>query len=605
MNAPDHGAGAVHAASTDRVSADDAVDAEPDPDPTGRTRLRQLADEQAALRRVATLVARGVPPDEVFGAVAGEVGRLISADETVIVRLEPADGGPPGKPGPAAGPEKPGEATGAGAAAGSVIVVARRGGAESVVRVGSRWKLEPGMAMLAALRTGGPVRLAGIKLATGPFGAFVREAGHKASVATPIVVDGSYWGVMVAATRRDDFPAGAGRRMAGFTELVATAIANAEADAELRRLAGTQAALRRVATLVARGVPPAEVFAAVTAEARRLFGAGTARMLRFDADGMATVLANDGPGPVLQVGERWDDPPGGVVTAILRTGQVARVDDISTIPGIETILREGIRAVIGTPILADGRLWGTIIVGAAHPMPPGTEQRMADFTDLVATAIANAQSRAEVTISRARIVTASDETRRRIERDLHDGAQQRLVSLALRLRSAASTAPPECEDCRAEINDVASGLVGVLDELREISHGIHPAILSQTGLRSALRALGRRSAIPVDIDVRIGARLPEPVEVAAYYVVSEMVTNAAKHARASMVEVDAETSGGVLRVCVRDDGVGGADPARGSGLLGLKDRIETLGGTFSVSSPRGGGTTVCCELPATVASAGF
>jgi signal transduction histidine kinase len=223
---------------------------------------------------------------------------------------------------------------------------------------------------------------------------------------------------------------------------------------------------------------------------------------------------------------------------------------------------------------------------------------MTEFTDLIATAVANAQSRAELITSRARIVTASDEVRRRIERDLHDGAQQHLVALALRLRSAAAEAPlPGHDEIRTDITDVATGLTHVIEELREISRGIHPAILSTAGLRPALRALSRRSAIPVNLDVRIDARLPGPVEVGAYYVVSETLTNAAKHAQATVVEVDAEASGRTLRVSVRDDGVGGADPVLGSGLVGLKDRIEALGGTFSLHSPAGGGTTVSCELP--------
>jgi signal transduction histidine kinase len=238
-----------------------------------------------------------------------------------------------------------------------------------------------------------------------------------------------------------------------------------------------------------------------------------------------------------------------------------------------------------------------IAVGSGQAsLPPDTEQRMTEFTELVATAVANAQSRAELITSRARIVAASDEVRRRIERDLHDGAQQRLVTLALRLRSAAepSSGQPELG---TEIAGVAAELMGVIDDLREISRGIHPAILSKAGLRPALRALGRRSAVPVELDVRVDGRLPEPVEVGAYYVVSEMLANAAKHARASMIQVDAETAGGMLRVRVHDDGIGGATPARGSGLLGLKDRIEALGGTFSVHSPVGRGTTVSCQLP--------
>jgi signal transduction histidine kinase len=249
------------------------------------------------------------------------------------------------------------------------------------------------------------------------------------------------------------------------------------------------------------------------------------------------------------------------------------------------------------PIHVNGRLWGAIAVGSGQgPPPPDTEQRMTAFTDLVATAVANAQNRAELITSRARIVAASDEARRRIERDLHDGVQQGLVALALRLRSAAA-APHECDQTSTEFIDVAASLMRVIDELRETSRGIHPAILTEAGLRPALRALARRSAVPAEMTVRVDGRLPEPVEVGAYYVVSETLTNTAKHARASVVEVEVEAADGTLRVCVRDDGVGGADPLRGSGLVGLKDRIETLGGTFSLDSPPGGGTSICCELP--------
>jgi signal transduction histidine kinase len=384
-------------------------------------------------------------------------------------------------------------------------------------------------------------------------------------------------------------------------ELAATAIANAKAQQELRELAGTQAALRRLAMLVARGETPEAVFAAVTREALRHFGGGTARMIRYELDGTATLLANEGTsGPHVQVGKSWEGyPPAGLTATVRRTGQPARVDDYRNVPGGERELREGLRSAVALPIHVNGRLWGMIAVGSgAGPLPPDTEQRMTEFTDLIASAVANAQNRAELITSRARIVTASDEARRRIERDLHDGAQQHLVALALRLRSAAAAAPvPGHGEIRTEITDVAAGLMGVIDELREISRGIHPAILSTAGLRPALRALGRRSPIPVDMSLRIDGRLPAPVEVGAYYVVSEMLTNAAKHARASVVEVDAEASGGTLRVSVRDDGVGGADLVRGSGLVGLKDRIEALGGRFSMHSPAGGGTTVSCELP--------
>jgi signal transduction histidine kinase len=321
-------------------------------------------------------------------------------------------------------------------------------------------------------------------------------------------------------------------------------------------------------------------------------------MIRYELDGTVTLLANEGTtGPHVRVGERWEGyPPTGLTATVRRTGRAARVDDYRDIPGGEPYLREGMRSAVAMPIHVNGRLWGAIAVGSGQgPLPPDVEQRMTEFTDLVATAVANAQNRAELITSRARIVAASDEARRRIERDLHDGAQQGLLALALRLRFAA--APHESDELGTEISDVAEGLVDVIDELREICRGIHPAILSRAGLPPALRALARRSAVPVDMDLRIDGRLPEPVEVGAYYVVSEMLTNAAKHARASVVEVDAEASDGTLRVCVRDDGVGGADLLRGSGLVGLKDRTEALGGKLSIHSPAGGGTTVCCELP--------
>jgi signal transduction histidine kinase len=299
-------------------------------------------------------------------------------------------------------------------------------------------------------------------------------------------------------------------------------ITTARAEQELRELAGTQAALRTLATLVTQGGPPEAVFAAATREALRHFGGGTARMIRFESDGTATLVANEGTtGPHVRVGERWQGYP---LTATVRA---TRVDDYRDVPGGEPYLREGLGSAVALPVHVSGRLWGMIAAGSGHgPLPPGTEQRMTEFTELVATAVANAQTRAELITCRARIAAASDEARRRIERDLHDGAQQRLLALALRLRSAA--APLDSDETGTEIRDVAAELAGVIDELREMSRGIHPAILSSAGLRPALRALGRRSAVPVDMDVRIDDRRPEPVEVAACYVVSEMLANAAK-----------------------------------------------------------------------------
>jgi signal transduction histidine kinase len=232
-------------------------------------------------------------------------------------------------------------------------------------------------------------------------------------------------------------------------------------------------------------------------------------------------------------------------------------------------------------------------------LPEDTEQRLADFTELVATAVANAESRAELTSSRARIVAAADQTRRRIERDLHDGAQQRLVALAMQLRVAQAELPPELDTLRAHLDRAVAGATGAVDELREISRGIHPAILTDGGLGPALRALARRAPIPVDLDIHAVRRLPEPVEVSAYYIIAEALTNVAKHAHASTatITVEADPADAVLRVAVCDDGDGGADFTRGTGLLGLKDRVEALGGRMVLHSPHSAGTSLRVELP--------
>ena len=575
------------------------ADAGPGGDLRDEARPRQLADEQAALRRVATLVAAGARPAEVFSAVADELGRLIGVEATFVSRVDLLGVGQPGAD--AAGPS--GERAEPEV---YVTVVGSHGRISDEVPVGFRIKLALGMVMTTALRTGRPARINGERLAKGPFGAVVGRLGLRAAVATPVVAGGRHWGVMLAATSREDFPADTESRMEDFTELAGLAIANAEAEERLRGLADTQASLRRLAMLVARGETPEAVFAAVTGEALRYFGSGTARMIRFELDGTATLVANEGTtAPHVRVGERWEGyPPTGLTATVFRTGRAARVDDYRDIPGGEPYLAEGLRSAVGMPVHVQGRLWGMIAVGSGQgPLPPDTEQRMTEFTELVATAVANAQSRAELMSSRARIVAASDEVRRRIERDLHDGAQQRLVALALRLRMAAEPSTGG-SDPRTEMADAAAELMGVVDDLREISRGIHPAILSKAGLYPALRALGRRSAIPVELDVQVNSRLSESVEVGVYYVVSEMLANAEKHARASVVKVGAEASGGRLRVRVHDDGIGGADPVRGSGLRGLQDRIEALGGTFSVYSPVGRGTTVTCELPLTAVSEG-
>jgi len=374
-----------------------------------------------------------------------------------------------------------------------------------------------------------------------------------------------------------------------------------EAEERYRVLAETQAALRRVATLVARRAPPGDVFAATTAEAGRLLHSDATALCRYEADGSVTVIAAELDADMdVSVGARYPLQDDNVLGVVFRTGRVARRDSFEDATGAvaEMARRGGVRSAVGAPVTVEGRPWGAIAVWSKRGLLPGdTEQRLVDFTDLVATAIANTESRAQLTASRARLVATADATRRQIERDLHDGAQQRLISLSFELRGVQDALPPELDDHRAALAQALDGLTNALDELREIAQGIHPAILTQGGLGPALKTLAHRSAIPVELDVRTEDGLPERVEVAAYYVVSEALANAAKHARASIVHVAARTQDRMLNVSVRDDGLGGADPDRGSGLLGLKDRAEAIGGSLSVESARGAGTSLYVELP--------
>jgi signal transduction histidine kinase len=343
------------------------------------------------------------------------------------------------------------------------------------------------------------------------------------------------------------------------------------------------------------------VLQAVTREVLSAFGADGTMIVRLESDGEATVVAHVGALVAeAPVGSRWKLEPPLALAHVLRTGNSARVDDYSDARDgfAELVHTIGIQSSVASPIVVEDRLWGAIGIGSeTGRFPPDTEQRMVDFIELLATAIANAEAQAALTASRARIVATADETRRRIERDLHDGAQQRLVSLTLQLRAAQAAVPSGLGELAAEIDDVAGGLTAALDELREFARGIHPAILAEGGLALALETLALRSAVPVELTVAPNGRLPEAVEVAAYYVVSEALANAAKHARASRVAVEVEADGGVLHVFVHDDGVGGADLAGGSGLVGLKDRVEALGGRIMLQSDPGAGTTLSVELP--------
>jgi signal transduction histidine kinase len=544
-----------------------------EPDAKRRLELERLAEEQAALRRVATLVADGASPDEVFAAVGDEVARTLGFPTAGMLRYEGDQ---------------------------SVTMLATAG--SEVLPMRTRLPPDAQVLSTAVLDLGGPARV-DYTQAPGRTAERVRAQGVRWGVGAPIIVERALWGVMcVGSTEPEPPPSETEARLVKFTELLAMAIANAESRQTLAQLAEEQAVLRRVATLVAAGAPPQEVFEAVSVEVAALIPADGSALTRFEADGTVTALSGwTTEGGYSYVGERYE-LEGTVSGLIFETGRPGRVENYAEAPGMapEAARTMGWHSSVGAPITVEGRLWGVMAVVSKNesPLPPATEQRLAAFTELVATAIANTESRAELEASRARIVATADATRRQIERDLHDGVQQRLVSLSLQLRAAQSAAPRGAGELARQLDGVATGLAEAIEELSEIAHGLHPAILAESGLLPALEALARRSAVPVELDIRVKGRLPQPVEIAAYYAVAEALTNVAKHARASSAEVQVEIGQGVLHVSVRDDGIGGANPGRGSGIVGLKDRVEALGGTISILSPPGHGTLLHVKLPA-------
>jgi signal transduction histidine kinase len=370
---------------------------------------------------------------------------------------------------------------------------------------------------------------------------------------------------------------------------------------ELAQLVAEQGALRRVAILIAHGEPPAAVFTAVVEEAANVLDADAVRLLRREADESATVLANSGAESLLiPVGERILTDGQSAVLDAFETGRISSAKIFSGPPGSFGAFAQerGIHLALAAPIVVERRVWGVISVVSSRPRPmEEMRTRLAQFTDLVATVIANTQAREDLAASRARLVTASDETRRRIERNLHDGIQQRLVSLVLAMRVVEASMPKDLPQLREQVSEVVGELVGSLNELREISRGIHPAILSEGGLGPALKALAGRSALPVEVDVDIATRPVPSVEIAVYYVVAEGLTNATKHARASRVRIEVATRGEWLHIAIVDDGVGGADPTGGTGLVGLIDRVDAMGGRITITSPPGEGTQVRIELP--------
>jgi signal transduction histidine kinase len=539
-----------------------------------RDELRALADEQGALRRVATLVARGTEAHGVFDAVCEETGRLLGATSVNLCQFT-SDG--------------------------FNLTMAGWSLRDTHIPTGTRLQLAGDTINVLVLNTGSPSRVDSYEGAAGELAALIRARGVGAEVGAPVIVDGEVWGALIAGwDTGEPAPAGMEFRLGSFAELIATAVANTQARDDLRNLADEQAALRRIATLVAEGATPPEVFAALSEEVAKVLDVAFVIIPRREPDGSATVVGTWGDLPFAP-GAHWTLDGPSIMKQVLDTGRPARIDDYADLSGtIASLAREaGIRSAVGAPVVVDGTTWGAIVVAASEsePVADRAETRLSAFTELLATAVSNATNYSQLVASRARIVAAGDEARRRIERDLHDGSQQQLVSLGLDLQALKSSLPQELEPVRAEVDRMQEKLVAVTDDIREISRGLHPALLSHAGLAPAIRSLARRSPVPVELDVQIDRRLPQSIEIATYFVVSESLANAAKYAGASGARVVVLVVDDCLQATVSDDGRGGALPEQGSGLTGLIDRVEALGGRLSLQSPPGRGTTVAVELP--------
>jgi signal transduction histidine kinase len=379
----------------------------------------------------------------------------------------------------------------------------------------------------------------------------------------------------------------------------ALAVENERLQRALQARLSEEAALRRVATLVAQQHAPETVFAVVTEEVARHLDADSAITVRYDNPGRASVVASwSAPGvTTLTVGRQIVLSPQAALARVQATRAPARVDSFEGMPGqFPAELRQlGLRAVVAAPILVDGDLWGAVAASSrTDPFTAVSEARIGAFAELVAQAIANADARIKLKESRARIVEATDDARRRIERDLHDGAQQHLVAVALSLRLVARRAEPSTA---AAIDGCIEDLLTALAELRELARGLHPAVLTERGLVPALQMLAARSPVPVVLDARLEGRLPPAQEVALYFVAAEALTNVAKYAEASAAEVTLQGDDRWAEIAVVDNGVGGAHTDAGSGLRGLCDRVEALGGHLTVASAPGAGTTIRARVP--------
>ncbi len=540
-----------------------------------RDEVRVLAEEQAALRRVATLVAKEASPAEVFAKVAEEAANALGEVECALLRDE-SDG--------------------------TACTVAAWGARMSAsLPVGTRVPVDGNGVLAFVLREGRPRRIDDYSAVSESIAEGAHEHGIGSAVGCPIVVGGGIWGAMVAASfGAEPCPPETESGVARFADLVATAIANANARNQVERLAAEQAALRRVATLVAEGAPPTAVFDAVAAEMEGLLGADRVSLSRYEPGAEIAVLAHRGLGAdLVPTGSRLSLEGNSVQETVWRTERPARMDNFEEAHGpIAEVQRTmGVRGVVAVPVVVDARVWG--VIGASwvgdEPPPVDTEERMAQFAGLLETAIANADSRGQLDASLARLVTEADKARRRVVRDLHDGAQQGLVSVIMTLKGAERALREGDGEAEPLVSKAREQAEEADAELRELAHGILPSVLTHGGLRAGVGAVVSR----LDLDVRVdipGVRFSPAIEASAYLIVAEALTNVVKHAHAEHAEVTASVEDGTLCVEVRDDGIGSADPD-GHGLVGLGDRATALGGRLQIKSPPGGGTLLAATLP--------
>ena len=531
-----------------------------------RTELQALADEQAALRAVAELAAQDVPAEEVLAAVARQASRLTDVDFSTLLRFEP-DGS---------------------------TEIAALDGAPAGVAVGMRGPASGDGATQRVWRTGRPARIDNLAESSGHWAQVAHGHGFSTSAAVPILIQGTLWGALIVVGRDKPLPAQIHTHLTSFAELAATAIAAAQGRRDLQQLAEEQSALRRVAELVARGAALPEVFASVAVEASHLLGHLDAALLRYESGEVAVVVA--GSSSLLPIGFQVPAAPGTPAGEVLRTGRSSRLDRVVG-PGLVGLPGDfnAAASVVAVPVAVEGHVWGNLSIRSESPLATTTEDRLTRFAELAAAAIANAENKEKLSASRARVVATADETRRRLQRDVHDSAQQRLVHTVIALK-LAKEAIARGGTAAELVEEALENAQRANSELRDIVHGILPASLSRGGLRAGLESLVSDFPLAVELDADV-PRIAADAETTAYFIVAETLTNVVKHARATAVSVKLTINDANLGIEVRDDGAGGADPSQGSGLTGLLDRVEASNGILVITSPAGRGTTVHATVP--------